>query len=80
MEGVGVLEQGDAVRVSGGGGQQLSSDTGAEVIVWGNARHRFLRDDMKPFSYDASPSRIAFGQGMIDTIAVEKCGGSAVAE
>jgi len=34
MEGVGVLEQGDAVRVSGGGGQQLSSDTGAEVIVW----------------------------------------------
>lgn len=34
MEGVGVLEQGDAVRVSGGGGQQVSSDTGAEVIVW----------------------------------------------
>lgn len=34
MEGVGVLEQGDAVRVSGGGGQQVSSDTAAEVIVW----------------------------------------------
>ncbi|QIP38185.1 hypothetical protein G9444_0941 [Rhodococcus erythropolis] len=26
---------------------------------------------MKPFSYDASPARIVFGQGMIDTIAEE---------
>lgn len=34
LEGVGVLNAGDAVRVSGGGGQKLSSATGAEVIVW----------------------------------------------
>lgn len=34
LEGVGVLGEGDAVRVSGGGGQQLTTETGAEVIVW----------------------------------------------
>ncbi|MGU3431914.1 pirin family protein [Actinomycetes bacterium M1A6_2h] len=34
LEGVGVLAEGDAVRVRGGGGQQLSSAVGAEVIVW----------------------------------------------
>ncbi|MGU3293096.1 pirin family protein [Williamsia sp. M5A3_1d] len=34
LEGVGVLAEGDAVRVSGGGGQTLSSAVGAEVIVW----------------------------------------------
>jgi hypothetical protein len=34
LEGVGVLHEGDAVRVSGAGGQQLTTETGAEVIVW----------------------------------------------
>lgn len=34
LEGVGVLTEGDAVRISGGGGQQLTTDAGAEVIVW----------------------------------------------
>ncbi len=34
LEGVGLLAEGDAVRVSGGGGQQLITDTGAEVLVW----------------------------------------------
>lgn len=34
MEGVGLLSEGDAVRVSGGGGQALLSEQGAEVIVW----------------------------------------------
>ena len=34
LEGVGVLAEGDAVRISGGGGQKLSAVTGAEVIVW----------------------------------------------
>lgn len=34
LEGVGLLEQGDAVRVSGGGGQRLSTTSAAEVIVW----------------------------------------------
>ncbi|KQU49327.1 quercetin 2,3-dioxygenase [Rhodococcus sp. Leaf278] len=34
LEGVGLLAEGDAVRVSGGGGQKLSSAGGAEVIVW----------------------------------------------
>ncbi|MCQ4122318.1 pirin family protein [Rhodococcus tibetensis] len=34
MEGVGVLAEGDAVRLGGGGGQQLTTETGAEVIVW----------------------------------------------
>ncbi|MDT2004719.1 pirin family protein [Rhodococcus opacus] len=34
MEGVGILAEGDAVRLSGGGGQQLTTDTGAEIIVW----------------------------------------------
>lgn len=34
LEGVGLLAEGDAVRVSGGGGQQLTTDTGAEVLVW----------------------------------------------
>lgn len=34
LEGVGVLAEGDAVRVSGGGGQELTSASGAEVIVW----------------------------------------------
>jgi redox-sensitive bicupin YhaK (pirin superfamily) len=34
MEGVGALHQGDAVRLTGSGGQRLSSATGAEVIVW----------------------------------------------
>ena len=34
MEGAGLLGEGDAVRVSGGGGQQLRSEQGAEVIVW----------------------------------------------
>ncbi len=34
LEGAGPLTEGDAVRVSGGGGQQLTTATGAEVIVW----------------------------------------------
>ncbi|MGX7729329.1 pirin family protein [Rhodococcus sp. 2H158] len=34
MEGVGPLTEGDAVRVTGSGGQTLSTATGAEVIVW----------------------------------------------
>ena len=34
LEGVGVLAEGDAVRISGSGGQKLSTATGAEVIVW----------------------------------------------
>lgn len=34
MEGVGLLTEGDAVRLSGGGGQRLTTETGAEVIVW----------------------------------------------
>lgn len=34
LEGVGPLAEGDAVRISGGGGQQLSTATGAEVLVW----------------------------------------------
>ena len=34
LEGVGPLAQGDAVRVTGGGGQKLSTASGAEVIVW----------------------------------------------
>ena len=34
MEGVGILAEGDAVRLSGGGGQQVTTDTGAEIIVW----------------------------------------------
>lgn len=34
LEGVGLLAEGDAVRIGGGGGQQLTTDTGAEIIVW----------------------------------------------
>ncbi|MDJ0392505.1 pirin family protein [Rhodococcus sp. G-MC3] len=34
LEGVGVLAEGDAVRISGGGGQQMTTEAGAEVIVW----------------------------------------------
>lgn len=36
LEGVGALTEGDAVRITGGGGQQLRTDApdGAEVIVW----------------------------------------------
>ncbi|UYP20713.1 pirin family protein [Rhodococcus sp. Z13] len=34
LEGAGPLAEGDAVRISGGGGQQLITATGAEVIVW----------------------------------------------
>ena len=34
MEGVGELGEGDAVRINGGGGQQLTAGTDAEVIVW----------------------------------------------
>lgn len=34
LEGVGVLHEGDAVRVHGGGGQTMSTTVGAEVIVW----------------------------------------------
>ena len=34
LEGVGILAEGDAVRLSGGGGQQMTTDTGAEIIVW----------------------------------------------
>lgn len=34
MEGVGTLYEGDAVRLSASGGQQISSHSGAEVLVW----------------------------------------------
>ncbi|MFC9356382.1 pirin family protein [Rhodococcus sp. NPDC057014] len=34
LEGVGLLAEGDAVRIGGGGGQQMTTDTGAEIIVW----------------------------------------------
>lgn len=34
LEGVGVLSDGDAVRITGAGGQQMTTETGAEVIVW----------------------------------------------
>ena len=34
LEGVGLLREGDAVRIKGGGGQHLSTSTAAEVIVW----------------------------------------------
>ncbi|MBV6758031.1 pirin family protein [Rhodococcus opacus] len=34
LEGVGILAEGDAVRIGGGGGQQMTTDTGAEIIVW----------------------------------------------
>lgn len=34
LEGAGVLGEGDAVRVTGGGGQRLSTTSAAEVIVW----------------------------------------------
>lgn len=34
MEGVGTLYEGDAVRLSASGGQQVSSHSGAEVLVW----------------------------------------------
>ena len=34
MEGVGILAEGDAVRLSGGGGQQMTTGAGAEIIVW----------------------------------------------
>lgn len=34
LEGGGILSEGDAVRIAGGGGQQLSTTSGAEVIVW----------------------------------------------
>lgn len=34
LEGVGPLADGDAVRISGGGGQTMSTAAGAEVIVW----------------------------------------------
>ena len=34
MEGAGILGEGDAVRITGGGGQQLTTDTGAEILVW----------------------------------------------
>ncbi|MGB6182656.1 MAG: pirin family protein [Rhodococcus sp. (in: high G+C Gram-positive bacteria)] len=34
LEGVGLLREGDAVRIKGGGGQDLSTTTAAEVIVW----------------------------------------------
>ncbi|MFC7960209.1 pirin family protein [Rhodococcoides kroppenstedtii] len=34
LEGVGVLREGDAVRVTGGGGQRLGTTSAAEVIVW----------------------------------------------
>ncbi|MEV4631980.1 pirin family protein [Rhodococcus coprophilus] len=34
LEGAGPLAEGDAVRISGGGGQMLTTATGAEVIVW----------------------------------------------
>jgi len=34
LEGVGPLAAGDAVRISGGGGQQVTTRSGAEIIVW----------------------------------------------
>lgn len=34
MEGVGVLYQGDAVRLTRSGGQRVTADTPAEVLVW----------------------------------------------
>jgi quercetin 2,3-dioxygenase len=34
LEGAGELAEGDAVRVSGGGGQRLTATTAAEVLVW----------------------------------------------
>lgn len=34
LEGVGLLAEGDAVRVRGGGGQTLTTASAAEVIVW----------------------------------------------
>lgn len=34
MEGVGTLHEGDAVRLTGSGGQRVSSVAGAEIIVW----------------------------------------------
>ncbi len=34
MEGVGPLGEGDAVRVRGGGGQLVTTDSAAEIIVW----------------------------------------------
>lgn len=34
LEGAGALAEGDAVRIGGGGGQRMVSETGAEVIVW----------------------------------------------
>ena len=34
LEGVGPLAAGDAVRISGGGGQQVTTRSGAEIMVW----------------------------------------------
>ena len=34
LEGAGPLSEGDAVRIAGGGGRQLTTATGAEVVVW----------------------------------------------
>ncbi|KOS54122.1 pirin family protein [Rhodococcus rhodochrous] len=34
MDGAGALTEGDAVRVTGGGGHTLTTATGAEIIVW----------------------------------------------
>ncbi|MFX1756778.1 MULTISPECIES: pirin-like bicupin family protein [Rhodococcus] len=34
LEGAGHLAEGDAVRIAGGGGRQLTTATGAEILVW----------------------------------------------
>lgn len=34
VEGAGSLDQGDAIRISGGGGQQITARGDAEVLVW----------------------------------------------
>ncbi|MGW1710883.1 pirin family protein [Streptomyces sp. NPDC002206] len=34
LEGVGLLEKGDAVRLTATGGQKVSSPEGAEILVW----------------------------------------------
>ncbi|NLU83734.1 pirin-like bicupin family protein [Rhodococcus sp. HNM0569] len=34
MEGVGALAEGDAVRLTASGGQQVSTEAGAEILVW----------------------------------------------
>jgi redox-sensitive bicupin YhaK (pirin superfamily) len=34
LEGAGALETGDAVRIAGGGGQQVTASASAEILVW----------------------------------------------